>query len=106
MKAKFILKGISAAFILIGMSPCAFADGKDPEFSENKQHIVKGLSEDISALQTAKSCVSSASDREALKACMDALEKTRRQRRAENIDEKIRKLQEEKAKLGAPAPKE
>ena len=77
----------------------ALADGKDNHFAERKQHDIQEMDLHLSALQAAKSCISSATDHEALKHCHEELEKSRRMIREENIESQIHRLEGEKSKL-------
>ncbi len=85
--------------IFVLLSSVAFAEDKNNPFAEQKAHRIKEMDVKISELQAARSCYSGASDEEGMKHCHESLEKARHQHRAEQIDEKIRYLQEEKSKL-------
>jgi len=77
----------------------AFAEGKENHFAERKQHALQEMDLHISALQSAKSCMSAAVDPEGLKQCHETLEHARRKFREENIDRRIHELEQEKSKL-------
>lgn len=88
--------------LLIGT--LAFADEK-ADFNEHKQHALKEMSEQIAALQTAKTCIAAATDHDGLRHCHEALEKTRKHKKLEEIDERIHRLQEEKSHLDKEEPR-
>lgn len=77
--------------LLVVLSFSAYAQkGNGKGFEERKAKAVEHISKRIAVLETAKSCISSAADREALKACrkaqkssMDALKSERKQWRSE-----------------------
>ncbi len=96
---KFIL-----AAIIMSFSALALADDKDKDVSEHKHHRIKELDEQIAELQTAKACISSATDHQAMKACHEQLEKARKSHRSQELDEKIHRLQEEKSKINKGDP--
>lgn len=73
--------------------------GKDEKFAQNKQAALQEIDGRITMLQTAKNCISSAQDREALKHCREEMEKLHEQKRSQELDKKIKQLQDEKAKI-------
>ncbi len=72
--------------VVIGLclfSSLVIADQKAEKLDEVKAKITSNLDERISQLQKMKSCVSSAKDRAALKACREDMKSFRQERRAE-----------------------
>lgn len=79
----------------------------NPDFAKFKKDKLEGLETRISVLQEQKSCLGSASSHEDMKKCHDSMEGKEKElkakheaMKAQHIDDKIKKLQEEKAKLG------
>jgi hypothetical protein len=76
------------------------------DFSTHKQAFIEHLTKHSTAIEKAKSCVTAATNQDQLKACREAfhndnkaiMEANKEQRR-HNIDDKIQKLEAEKAKL-------
>jgi hypothetical protein len=91
------------ALALVGFSLHAAADDK---FDKMKQETISHIDKQIEAMNSLKSCISSAQDKDAFKKCHEANREQRMGRREEmlekrksKIDERIKKLEEEKAKL-------
>ena len=76
------------------------------QFSKHKQEMAQGIDAQISNLQTTKSCLSSAQDGDGMKKCFEEQGKRQKemhdqqeQKRKQQIDEQIKHLQDEKAKI-------
>ena len=90
----------------------AGAGKKDEGFQKHKQETLDHLDHMIASMQKMKSCASAAKSHEDMKAChesqkgeMHAMEEKNREHHKEMIDQRIKELQDEKAKLNqAPAP--
>jgi hypothetical protein len=76
--------------------------GKGEHFAEMKTQVLQHLDEELAILQQTKSCVSSAADHEALKQCREQKQQAKKQERIQNIDHRMQKLQEMKAKISTP----
>jgi gas vesicle protein len=77
--------------VLLVCSSLAFADhheGKGENFEKVKAMVSSNIDERISNLQTFKSCVSSAADREALKACRKAHKESMKKMKESNKAER------------------
>ncbi|MGK5086787.1 hypothetical protein WDW86_04460 [Bdellovibrionota bacterium FG-2] len=105
-KALFLV----GSFFSLAFTPAAYADPatttQAPDFSKHKQAFIVELDRHLTALQTAKNCTTAAQDHDALKKCRDELHKTRMQMQSEmkdkhkqSLDARIKKLQDEKAKM-------
>ncbi len=78
-----------------------------PDFSKHKQEKIDELEGRISLLQQDKSCLASAANPEDMKKCHEASEAREKELRAkheamrsQHIEEQIKRLQEEKEKIG------
>lgn len=86
-------------------SGVSFAEGgshddmKKAMFQEHKAQMLKGMDEQIAALQSSKTCVAAANDHEALKTCHETIVNARKQYRSEMMDARIKRLEEQKAKM-------
>lgn len=90
------------ALLLLMSSQLARAEGKGEEgkFEEHKKEAIEEMEAHISELQKVKSCKASAKNWEDMKACHKEMEKAKEQRRIGHLDKKIKKLQEEKERVG------
>lgn len=84
----------------------------DEMFAKQKNNIEQNLEKRISILQEEKSCISSSTSKEDFKKCREkssishkALETENKAKRAEHIDEQIKKLQGEKEKINSEVKK-
>lgn len=91
-------------FVLILTASSSFAE--EGGFEKRKQEMTAHLEARIQALTTAKSCVASAQDHEALKSCKAALREDRLEMQEERLENRknrmeghMLKLQEQKAKM-------
>lgn len=110
MKAIFKVYTLVSILGFIGISINAHSEGED--LNARKAEMNANIDAKIKRLQEHKTCINSASTREAMKACHEQMENFHEQMRASNmekrkshIDEKIRKLEEKKAKLANPPVK-
>jgi hypothetical protein len=89
---------------------------KEQEHQEHlqamKQEVLKDLDAQIAALQKFRSCVSSANDHAAMKACheqreadMKSLREAKKKERLARIEEQQKKLEQEKQELQKPEGK-
>lgn len=79
------------------------------DLAAKKQEITKDLDARISRLQEAKTCIAGAQTHDAIKNCHETLKKAneafealRKERKTHQIEDRIKKLEEEKAKLINP----
>ena len=86
--------------------------GNPEQFAKHKQEAVSDVDARIGSLQSMKSCMQGAQNHDGMQACrkthQEQEQKMREAHKAEkqkNIDDRIQKLQDEKAKLNAPAKK-
>ena len=95
--------------ILLITGATAHSEGPagNPDFAKFKKEKLAGLESRISMLQEQKACLSSANGHEDLKKCHDAKEGKEKElkakhesMKAQHLDNKIKKLQDEKEKLG------
>lgn len=106
------MKKLIALFTLLTLT-AVYAEGDQKEhFEKRKGEMLSHIDAQISALNETKSCISSASNQEAIKACREAAEKKRealhakqKEMHAKQIDEQIKKLQERKAKMSEKGEK-
>lgn len=81
-----------AVFIMIfGFSTVAFSQGEN--FEARKAEATKEIEERIAKLQEHKSCVSAASDQEALKKCRESMKEFRQEEKAERLNRRKERLQ-------------
>lgn len=96
---------IVTASLLLALSSnisTAEEDGKDTaQFATRKTEILKQIDERISKMQEHKTCVSSANDREAMKACHEKMKQYRMSEREEHMDEKMGRMEERKGRIEA-----
>jgi hypothetical protein len=92
---------VAGLFIFLGLQASA-----DEKLEKMKQETLTHLDSRIQALNSAKSCVSAAQDAAALKKCHLALREERMmgheamlEKRKQKIDEQMKRLEAEKAKL-------
>lgn len=85
MKALFI--------ILLLFCPPTFADGK---IEDKKANMIMAIDRQIQALEQAKSCLSSASTKEALKACKKSKKETMKSIKKQRKEDKKRRKNERK----------
>jgi len=95
-----------AVYLVVSSLGCArsFADeGNSANFEKHKAEVVKEIDERTQKLQEHKTCISSAANHDALKACHSKMKEWRQSERAEHLekrkahlDERIQKLQEKK----------
>jgi hypothetical protein len=85
-------------------SAVTFAED-NANFEEHKKEILSKIDKRIAMMNEHKSCVSSASSKDALKKCRESIkeeknemQKENKEERAQKIDERIKKLQEMKTK--------
>jgi opacity protein-like surface antigen len=105
--SKFVL----AAFSAVLMSSAAFAqDAAMPatggpaaggDISARKTEVLAHMDARIAALTEAKSCISAAADKEAMKKCHDGLKDDRMAMKMEHMDKKINRMEMRKNKLEA-----
>lgn len=78
------------------------ADGADKgNFADNKAKAIEHIEKKIAMMNEMKSCVSSATDQAALKACREKMHEQHKGMRMEHMDRKIQRLQDKKAKMGS-----
>jgi len=110
-----------ALFVILtcffGMSFSALAADPTPaktdtNFPKHKQETLDHLDKMISAMQEMRTCVAGAKAHEDMKACheaqeknMHAMEMQHKEHRKEMIDDQIKRLQDEKAKMNEAPPK-
>lgn len=82
-------------FSLLVLSTVVLAEG-DAKFTEQKTKMLEGITKQIEALQTTKSCVDGATDLPAIKKCHEIAKGERMKMKSERIDKKIKKLEDEK----------
>lgn len=75
----------------------SFANEK---FEEHKTKMLGEMDAHIAALQEKRSCFSGATDFQGAKKCHEEFEGKMKEVRAKHIDEKIKRLQERKEKMG------
>lgn len=64
------MKWILSVVLVLSFSTVAFAKkGSGKRFQERKAKMIEHIGKRINVLNTAKSCISSAADRDAMKAC-------------------------------------
>ncbi len=92
-----------ALIIIFSFSAFAQDEGK---FAERKNENIKHIESRISALEKGKSCIQSANDNAALKACRksmketnQAMRKEKKGQRRQKMDERIKKMQERRKKM-------
>lgn len=90
---------IFAAAITLTLSAFAEGPAKGMDFTAQKEKILKNLEQRLSFLQAEKTCISAAQDQNALKVCREEQEKKMKEMKSQEVDEQIKRLQEEKAKL-------
>ena len=90
---------IFAAAMTLTLSALAEGPAKGKDFTAQKEKILKSMDQRISSLQAEKSCISAAIDHDAMKACREEQEKKMKELKAQQVDEQIKLLQDEKAKL-------
>ncbi len=102
---------VVAGLLMLGFSGMAVAED-GAKFEEHKAQVLRNIDQEISILQEKKSCVSGASNGEAIKACHEKVKAARNQLatqrkevRAQKIDAQIQKLQEKKTEMQAPSKK-
>ena len=83
---------------LLSLSSLAFSEDA-ARFAEHKKMMVEGISNQISAMQTNKSCIEGANDMEAVKKCHEAAKAERSKLESQRIDENIKRLEEKKKSL-------
>ncbi len=87
MKRIYLGYGVILACSLYIFGNPAFAEDK-PEFTGRKQLQIKTLDRQISSLQNARACISSAEDPEAVKKCHETMREQRKKNKAERINER------------------
>jgi hypothetical protein len=86
------------AMSLLSLSLITFAED-DAKFADHKKIMVENLSQQISVMQSTKSCIESASNHEAVKKCHEASKAERTKLESQRIDENIKRLEEKKKTL-------
>lgn len=77
----------------------------DDMVAKEKANIEKNIDQRISLLQDEKSCISAVIAREDFKKCREKSEMAQKAKKAEHIDEQIKKLQAEKEKMNSEPKK-
>ncbi len=96
------------SLLFLSLSSSAFAENKDDlqGFENRKKEILQRIDERQSFVQKEKECIGAAQNHDALKKCreinkeqIDHLREKRQEHRRQSLDDKIKKLQDQKAKL-------
>jgi hypothetical protein len=100
--SNFVLAALSAVL----MSSAAFAqDAAMPaaggDMNARKAEVMAQMDARIAALTEAKACISSATEKEAMKKCHDGLKDDRMAMKMEHMDKKINRMEMRKNKLEA-----
>lgn len=98
MKKHVQLSLIAALFLAV---PLHAEEHGGEKFEEHKKQAISNFDARIAALNEAKSCASSASNGEALKACHEKLKAAHEAMAEKAIDSKIERLQKRKAEMKA-----
>jgi len=84
----------------------AFAQEDASRFEEHKKEVLADMDTRISMIQNEKSCISSASNRDAIKKCREAAKAehekfhaSRKQESMQRIDDQIKKLEAKKQQM-------
>src|SRR5688572_17411034 len=85
-----------AVLLLVLLALPAFAD---PKFEENKARALTEIDEHLSKMQEHKTCVSGASDKDALKACHNAMKEWRRGEKVERMAKRKQHMEERMKKM-------
>ncbi len=85
-------------FLLFAIASVSFVASADAHLDEQKAKISQNVDKRIESLNKMKSCVQSAADQMAMKACREAHRKDMNAMADMMMDEKIQKMQEKKAK--------
>jgi predicted nuclease with TOPRIM domain len=107
------MKKILFGLIFIGLSQTGFAEEGKPDparFEKHKKMMLEEVDARITAIQSLKTCISGAKAQEDIEKCrhaeQDSMKKHREEMQAkmkehkkEAIDDRIKKLQDEKSKL-------
>ena len=84
--------------VLMGASPVARA-AEGPDFEKHKAEAVTEIDQRIGKLQQMKSCISGASNHEAVKACRADMKEFREEQRSERIEKRKEALENRLNKL-------
>jgi predicted RecB family endonuclease len=76
----------------------AFA-ADDTKFAEHKKMMLENMTQKITALQSVKSCVESATNHEAIKKCHEMAKAERTKIESQQIDRNIKNLEDKKKEL-------
>lgn len=83
----------------------SFANAQGPAagagFETHKQEMLSNMDKRITALQEAKTCITSAQDQESMKKCHEGLREDRMAMRHEHMEKKMQRLDARKAKIEA-----
>lgn len=88
---------VMALALTLSVSAEGPAEGMD--FTTQKEKLLKGIEQRLSSLQAEKNCVSAAQDQNAIKACREEQGKKMKEMKVRQVDEQIKRLQDEKARL-------
>ncbi|MCB0351804.1 MAG: hypothetical protein KDD38_11515, partial [Bdellovibrionales bacterium] len=72
---------------ILALSVSAFAEGekKEENFAKRKTEMLEGIDKKIAAMQEHKTCVSAASDKDAMKKCHEKMKAFREENRGEHM---------------------
>lgn len=90
---------IFAMALALTLSASAEGPAKVIDFATQKEKLLKGIEQRLSSLQAEKNCISVAQDQNAIKACREEQEKKMKEMKVQQVDEQIKRLQDEKARL-------
>lgn len=71
----------------------------DTKFAEHKLKMLEGMTHQMAALQSTKSCIEAASDKAAVKKCHEEAKSERKKMKSERMDGRIKRLEAKKDKM-------
>jgi len=87
---------LTFSFLVLSLNVFAQDEGK---FAEHKKMMLEGMTHQMEALQSTKSCVEAAGDGAAIKKCHEVAKAERIKMKTEKIGGKIKKLEAEKKNM-------
>lgn len=100
-----LMKVLAFSTAIGAMTVTSIADARGPAasagFETHKQEMLSNLDNRITALQEAKTCITSAQDQESMKRCHEGLKEDSMAMRHQHMEKKIQRLDARKAKIEA-----
>lgn len=98
------MKYVFALSLLASLSAFAEGTAANPKFDQHKQEMLSNIDKRQAALTTLKSCVQGAANWDAIKTCNAQHEEAMKDLRKAGLDERIKEMQEKRAKMDQKAP--